>query len=84
MELKVSESLLKKGVELDITSHRDSPRAFKLSIRFNEMYQRYEVFKHFYRTKKNEVEYHSKNLRDIVEYIKAMYGVDIQIEEPTE
>ncbi len=82
MEIRISQDELKKGVEIDITSHRQSPRGFKLSIRFNEFYQRYEVFRHYYSTKKNEVEYHSKNLRDVADYIKSMYGVDILIEEP--
>ncbi len=84
MEIKVSEELLKKGIEVDIASHRNSPRAFKLSVRFNEMYQRYEVFRHYYRTRKNEVEYHSKNLHEVVEYLRTMYGVDMKIESATE
>jgi hypothetical protein len=78
MATKISEEYLKKGNEVDITSQGNASRNFRISIRYNEVFRRFEVFRHYYRTKKNEVEYHSKNLKDIIEYIKSMYGVEFE------
>ncbi len=80
MATKISADSLIKGKEVDITSHRNGPRNFKISIRYNETFQRFEVFRHYFRTKKNEVEYHSRNLKDVVDYIKSMYGVEFEID----
>ncbi len=80
MTVKISAESLKKGKEVDITSHGNAPRNFKISIRYNETFQRFEVFRHYFRTKKNEVEYHSKNLKEVVDYIKSMYGVEFEVD----
>ncbi len=79
MEMEISPETLKKGVEIEITSHKNVARSFKLAIRYNELFQRFEVYRHFYRTRKNEIEYHSKDIRNVVDYIMAMYGVSIKI-----
>jgi hypothetical protein len=80
MSTKISAELLMKGNEVDITSHGNGPRYIKISIRYNETFRRFEVFRHYFRTKKNEVEYYSRNLKDVVDYIKSMYGVDFEID----
>jgi hypothetical protein len=79
--MKISPDSLIKGKEIDITPPRSAPRNFRISIRYNETYRRFEVYRHYYRTKKNEVEYYSRNMEDVVDYIKSMYGVDFEIED---
>jgi len=78
--MKISQESLLKGREIDITPPRSSPRNFRISIRYNETYRRFEVYRHYYRTKKNEVEYYSRKIEDVVEYIKSMYGVEFEID----
>jgi len=78
--MKISKDSLVKGNEVNITPERTAPRNFRISIRYNETYRRFEVYRHYYRTKKNEVEYYSRNMDDIVEYIKSMYGVEFEID----
>ena len=78
--VKVSKESLLKGNEVNITPERSAPRSFRISVRYNETFRRFEVYRHYYRTKKNEVEYHSRNLEEVVDYIKSMYGVEFEIE----
>ncbi len=79
-ERKVSASRLRKGGEINITSPTRRSK-YIVSIRYNEVYQRFEIFRHYYATGRNEVEYHSKKLEDIVDYIKSMYGVEYEMED---
>ncbi len=77
---RLSKDSLLKGNEIDITPQRSAPRNFRISIRYNELYRRFEVYRHYYRTKKNEVEYYSRKIEEVVDYIKSMYGVEFEIE----
>jgi len=83
MEIEVSVNALKKGKEIDITP-KSASRAFKISIRYNELYQRFEVFRHYYRTRKNEVEYHSRSIKEVADYMRSMYGVELKIQNPND
>ena len=76
--MKISEDSLIKGYEVFIIMPRRAPRNFRISIRYNETYGRFEVYRHYYRTKKNEVEYYSRKIEEVVEYIKSMYGVEFE------
>jgi len=84
--LRIEECFLKNGGEVDFGIwQRRTPKSFRISLRWNEEKQQYEVYKHYFRLNVDEVAFSSQNLRLAVEfacdiannYAEQVYGAPI-------
>lgn len=83
--MKIKESHLKFGGEVDFGYWGERHNRFRISLRWNKKKQQYEVYKHYFRTKTDEVVFSGKELGAAVKnacdiangYAEKVYGEPI-------
>jgi len=83
--MRIEASHLKIGGEVDFGIWGEYPNRFRISLRWNKETQQYEVYKFYFRGKKEEVIFQSKELSRVVQkaceiantYAQKVYGKPI-------
>ena len=83
--MRITASSLKKGVEVDFGNWGSLANRFRISLRWNGKKGVYEVYKFFYRTRKEDVVFSSPRLDEAVGracqianyYAKEVFGEPI-------